>query len=138
MRARDAAVAYRRVRAHARADAGVVVGAVCLVAFKGQPDAVSLVVGRDAVDRGLCRSSRRYPRHRRGVSLERLLDGVAKRLHPTHWLMSTRIAAGTSVLMALRSEGGKRILLDNSRVYVRFLPFVSGRVHLGRFNTQLA
>ena len=31
-----------------------------------------------------------------------------------------------------RSEGGKRILLDNSRVYVRFLPFVSGRVHLGR------
>ena len=34
-----------------------------------------------------------------------------------------------------RSEGGKRILLDNSRVYVRFLPFVSGRVHLGRLNT---
>ena len=33
------------------------------------------------------------------------------------------------------SEGGRRILLDNSRVYVRFLPFVSGRVHLGRFNT---
>ena len=33
-----------------------------------------------------------------------------------------------------RSEGGKRILLDNSRVYVRFLPFVSGRVHLGRLN----
>ena len=29
-----------------------------------------------------------------------------------------------------RSEGGRRILLDNSRVYVRFLPFVSGRVHL--------
>ena len=28
-----------------------------------------------------------------------------------------------------RSEGGRRILLDNSRVYVRFLPFVSGRVH---------
>ena len=34
-----------------------------------------------------------------------------------------------------RSEGGKRILLDNSRVYVRFLPFVSGRVHLGRMGT---
>ena len=34
-----------------------------------------------------------------------------------------------------RSEGGKRILLDNSRVYVRFLPFVGGRVHLGRMNT---
>ena len=33
-----------------------------------------------------------------------------------------------------RSEGGRRILLDNSRVYVRFLPFVSGRVHLGRLN----
>ena len=33
-----------------------------------------------------------------------------------------------------RSEGGKRILLDNSRVYVRFLPFVSGRVHLGRIS----
>ena len=33
-----------------------------------------------------------------------------------------------------RSKGGKRILLDNSRVYVRFLPFVSGRVHLGRIN----
>ena len=31
-----------------------------------------------------------------------------------------------------RSEGGKRILRDNSRVYVRFLPFVGGRVHLGR------
>ena len=27
-----------------------------------------------------------------------------------------------------RSEGGRRILLDNSRVYVRFSPFVSGRV----------
>ena len=60
--------AYRRVRAHSGTDAGVVVGAVGLVAFKGQPDAVSLVVGRDAVDRGLCRSSRQYPRHRRGVS----------------------------------------------------------------------
>ena len=34
-----------------------------------------------------------------------------------------------------RSEGGRRILLDNSRVYVRFLPFVSVRVHLGRLNT---
>ena len=34
-----------------------------------------------------------------------------------------------------RSEGGKRILLDNSRVYVRFHPFVSGRVHLGRIDT---
>ena len=34
-----------------------------------------------------------------------------------------------------RSEGGRRILLDNSRVYVRFLPFVSGRVHLGRMDT---
>ena len=33
-----------------------------------------------------------------------------------------------------RSEGGRRILLDNSRVYVRFLPFVSDRVHLGRLN----
>ena len=33
-----------------------------------------------------------------------------------------------------RSEGGKRILLDNSPVYVRFLPFVSGRVHLGRIS----
>ena len=33
-----------------------------------------------------------------------------------------------------RSEGGKRILRDNSRVYVRFLPFVGGRVHLGRLN----
>ena len=33
-----------------------------------------------------------------------------------------------------RSEGGRRILLDNSRVYVRFLPFVSGRVHLGRIS----
>ena len=32
------------------------------------------------------------------------------------------------------SEGGKRILLDNSQVYVRFLPFVSGRVHLGRLD----
>ena len=33
-----------------------------------------------------------------------------------------------------RSEGGKRILLDNSRVYVRFLPFVVCRlrpIHLG-------
>ena len=34
-----------------------------------------------------------------------------------------------------RSEGGKRVLLDNSRVYVRFYPFVSGRVHLGRMDT---
>ena len=35
-----------------------------------------------------------------------------------------------------RSEGGKRILLDNSRVYVRFLPFVSGRVHLARISAH--
>ena len=35
-----------------------------------------------------------------------------------------------------RSEGGRRILLDNSRVYVRFLPFVGGRVHLGRMNDR--
>ena len=34
-----------------------------------------------------------------------------------------------------RSEGGKRILLDNSRVYVRFHPFVGGRLHLGRMDT---
>ena len=33
-----------------------------------------------------------------------------------------------------RSEGGRRILRDNSRVYVRFLPFVSGRVHPDRLN----
>ena len=33
-------------------------------------------------------------------------------------------------------RGGRRILLDNSRVYVRFLSFVSGRVHLGRLNTH--
>ena len=31
-----------------------------------------------------------------------------------------------------RSEGGRTILLDNSRVYVRFHPFVSGRGHLER------
>ena len=37
-----------------------------------------------------------------------------------------------------RSEGGRRNLLDNSRVYVRFLPFIGGRFHLGRMNTQLA
>jgi len=35
-----------------------------------------------------------------------------------------------------RSEGGKRILLDNSRVYVRFLPFVSGGFHLGRLGAS--
>ena len=35
-----------------------------------------------------------------------------------------------------RSEGGKRILLHNSRVYVRFLPFVSGRFHLVRLNDR--
>ena len=33
-----------------------------------------------------------------------------------------------------RSEGGRKILRDNSRVYVRFLPLVRGRVHLGRLN----
>ena len=33
-------------------------------------------------------------------------------------------------------EGGRRILLDNSRVYVRFLPFVSGRVHLTRISAH--
>ena len=36
-----------------------------------------------------------------------------------------------------RSEGGK-VILDNSRVYVRFLPFGSGRVHLGRLTTYLS
>ena len=45
---------------------------------------------------------------------------------------------GVSGADGARSEGGKRILLDNSRVYVRFLSFVGGRVHLGRLNTQLA
>ena len=33
-----------------------------------------------------------------------------------------------------RPEGGRRILLDNSRVYVRFLPFVGGRVRLTRIS----
>ena len=37
-----------------------------------------------------------------------------------------------------RSEGGKRILLDNSRVYVRFLPFVGGRVHPTRISAHSA
>jgi len=31
-----------------------------------------------------------------------------------------------------RSEGGRRVLLDNSRVYVRFHPFVGGRFLLNR------
>ena len=35
-----------------------------------------------------------------------------------------------------RSEGGRKILLDNSRVYVRFLPFVSGRGHLTRISAH--
>ena len=35
-----------------------------------------------------------------------------------------------------RSEGGKRIILDNSPVYVHFLPFVNGRVHLGRISAH--
>ena len=35
-----------------------------------------------------------------------------------------------------RSEGGRRILLDNSRVYVRFLPFLNGRFHLGRLGAS--
>ena len=38
-------------------------------------------------------------------------------------------------LTARAREGGRRTLLDNSPVYVRFLPFVGGRVHLGRLNT---
>ena len=33
-----------------------------------------------------------------------------------------------------RSEGGRRVLLDNSRVYVRFLSFVGGRFHLNRLS----
>ena len=38
-----------------------------------------------------------------------------------------------------RSEGGRRVLLDNSsRVYVRFIPFVSGRVHLTRISDHRA
>ena len=37
-----------------------------------------------------------------------------------------------------RSEGGRKILLDNSRVYVRFLPFVSGRVHPVRIIAYLS
>ena len=41
---------------------------------------------------------------------------------------------GVSGADGARSEGGKRILLDNSRVYVRFLPFVRGRGHLGRLS----
>ena len=37
-----------------------------------------------------------------------------------------------------RSEGGRRILLDNSRVYVRFYPFLSGGGHLGRLSKYQA
>ena len=39
---------------------------------------------------------------------------------------------------ARKIASGRRILLDNSRVYVRFLPFVSGRVHLGRLDSCLS
>ena len=45
-------------------------------------------------------------------------------------------AGGRSGADGPRSEGGKRILLDNSRVYVRFLPFVSGRVHLTQISSH--
>ena len=45
-------------------------------------------------------------------------------------------AGGRSGADGPRSEGGKRILLDNSRVYVRFLPFLSGRVHLTRISAH--
>ena len=62
-----------------------------------------------------------------------------RRLLPSKWYIISTPAQfsctidGTGADSA-RSEGGKRILLDNSRVYVRFLPFVSGRVHLGRLD----
>ena len=36
---------------------------------------------------------------------------------------------------AFAAEGGRRILLDNSPVYVRFLPFVGGRGHLNRLGS---
>ena len=35
-----------------------------------------------------------------------------------------------------RARRGRRVLLDNSRVYVRFLPFVSGRNHLDRISAH--
>ena len=36
---------------------------------------------------------------------------------------------------ARKIASGRRILLDNSRVYVRFLPFVGGRDHPSRFGS---
>ena len=53
-------------------------------------------------------------------------------------LAATQIAVGSAVkslaFVADGVEGGTRILLDNSRVYVRFYSFVSGRFHLGRIS----
>ena len=62
---------------------------------------------------------------------------VSRRHLPSKWYIISTPAQfsytfdGTGADGA-RSEDGKRILRDNSRVYVRFLSFVGGRVHPGR------
>ena len=56
----------------------------------------------------------------------------------THAQCFTQNRRNRSRRPARFSEGGRRILLHNSRVYVRFLPFVSGRVHPGRLSAHSA
>ena len=58
-------------------------------------------------------------------------DGTLYQLQPSFHPQSTE---PEPTARARRSEGGRRILLDNSQVYVRFYPFVGGRFHLDRLN----
>ena len=60
------------------------------------------------------------------------IDGAFYRPNGTSYPAQFSYTIGGTGADGPRSEGGKRILLDNSRVYVRFLPFGSGRVHLNR------
>ena len=57
-------------------------------------------------------------------------------VHPYH-LQPSFHTYSTEPEPTARSESGRRILLDNSCVYVRFLPFVSGRVHPGRISEDV-
>ena len=68
------------------------------------------------------------------------IDGAIYR--PNGYIISTPVQFSSTIdgtgADGPRSEGGKRILLDNSQVYVRFLPFVGGRVHAARLDIRPA
>ena len=59
------------------------------------------------------------------------VGGSLRQAAAPHWKTYSRLRRRFHIYRQ-HVPGGKKILLDNSRVYVRFLSFVSGRVHPDR------